>query len=89
MLLFTWSGVFVEVRHDNVEASLLLHLYRAAVAGDLVALVTALAQGAPVNGSLAQEEGRTALIAAAQGVREHGLLLWCSHETFLEEEKKK
>ncbi|XP_051933451.1 BAR_ACAPs and ArfGap_ACAP domain-containing protein isoform X1 [Hippocampus zosterae] len=55
------------MRHDNFEASLLLHLYRAAVAGDLVALVTALAQGAPVNGSLAQEEGRTALIGAAQG----------------------
>ncbi|XP_061137474.1 BAR_ACAPs and ArfGap_ACAP domain-containing protein [Syngnathus typhle] len=53
--------------HDDVEASPLSHLYRAAVAGDLVALVAALAQGAPVNGSLGQEEGRTALIGAAQG----------------------
>ncbi|XP_077422100.1 arf-GAP with coiled-coil, ANK repeat and PH domain-containing protein 2 [Vanacampus margaritifer] len=53
--------------HDDVEASPLLHLYKAAVAGDMVALVTALAQGAAVNGSVAQEEGRTALIGAAQG----------------------
>ncbi|XP_061538408.1 BAR_ACAPs and ArfGap_ACAP domain-containing protein isoform X4 [Phycodurus eques] len=56
-----------------VDASPTPRLYRAAVAGDLVAMVTALAQGAAVNGSVAQEEGRSALIGAAQG----GSLLAC------------
>ncbi|XP_068440988.1 BAR_ACAPs and ArfGap_ACAP domain-containing protein isoform X2 [Clinocottus analis] len=42
-------------------------LYQAAVAGDLVAIATALAQGAEVNGSIEEEEGRTALIGAAVG----------------------
>ncbi|XP_041851133.1 BAR_ACAPs and ArfGap_ACAP domain-containing protein [Melanotaenia boesemani] len=44
-----------------------LRLYRASVAGDLVAMATALAQGAEVNGSIGEEEGRTALIGAAVG----------------------
>ncbi|XP_078785927.1 arf-GAP with coiled-coil, ANK repeat and PH domain-containing protein 2 isoform X2 [Oryzias latipes] len=48
-------------------------LYRASVAGDLVAMATALAQGAEVNGSIPEEEGRTALIGAAVG----GSLLAC------------
>ncbi|MED6277948.1 hypothetical protein CHARACLAT_018680 [Characodon lateralis] len=48
-------------------------LYQASLAGDLVALATALAQGAEVNCSVAEEEGRTALIAAAVG----GSLLAC------------
>ncbi|XP_029963621.1 arf-GAP with coiled-coil, ANK repeat and PH domain-containing protein 3-like isoform X1 [Salarias fasciatus] len=47
------------------EAS--LRLYRAAEAGDLVAMATALAGGAEVNGSVGEEEGRTALIGAAVG----------------------
>ncbi|XP_077467250.1 arf-GAP with coiled-coil, ANK repeat and PH domain-containing protein 2 isoform X2 [Stigmatopora argus] len=69
---------FVRLNADNhgtngVEASQLSGLYRAAVAGDLVAMAAALAQGAPVNGSVAQEEGRTPLIGAAQG----GSLLAC------------
>lgn len=46
-----------------------LCLYQAALAGDLVAMVAALAQGADVNRSFSREEGRTALIAAAVGVR--------------------
>lgn len=46
-----------------------LQLYRAALAGDLVAMATALAQGAEVNRSVIGEEGRTALIGAAVGVR--------------------
>lgn len=46
-----------------------LGLYRAALAGDLVAMAAALAQGAEVNGSLSGEQGRTALIGAAVGVR--------------------
>ncbi|XP_042271128.1 BAR_ACAPs and ArfGap_ACAP domain-containing protein [Thunnus maccoyii] len=50
-----------------------LRLYRAALAGDLVAMAAALAQGAEVNGSIAEEEGRTALIGAAVG----GSLLAC------------
>lgn len=45
-------------------------LYQAALAGDLVAMATALAQGAEVNRSFSGEEGRTALIAAAAGVNE-------------------
>lgn len=45
------------------------HLYRAAVAGDLVAMATALAEGAEVNTCIAEEEGRTALIGAAIGVK--------------------
>lgn len=48
-----------------------LRLYHAALAGDLVAMAAALAQGAEVNGSIGEEEGRTALIGAAVGVREH------------------
>ncbi|XP_071352310.1 arf-GAP with coiled-coil, ANK repeat and PH domain-containing protein 2 isoform X1 [Trachinotus anak] len=50
-----------------------LHLYLAALAGDLVAMAAALAEGAEVNGSVAEEEGRTALIGAAVG----GSLLAC------------
>lgn len=43
-------------------------LYRAAQCGDLVSMATALAQGAEVNWSHPEEEGRTALIGAARGV---------------------
>ncbi|XP_054883723.1 BAR_ACAPs and ArfGap_ACAP domain-containing protein isoform X1 [Poeciliopsis prolifica] len=50
-----------------------LRLYRASVAGDLVSMATALAEGAEVNGGVAEEEGRTALIGAAVG----GSLLAC------------
>ncbi|XP_036928771.1 BAR_ACAPs and ArfGap_ACAP domain-containing protein isoform X2 [Acanthopagrus latus] len=50
-----------------------LRLYHAALAGDLVAMAAALAQGAEVNGSIGEEEGRTALIGAAVG----GSLLAC------------
>ncbi|XP_078140284.1 arf-GAP with coiled-coil, ANK repeat and PH domain-containing protein 2 [Centroberyx gerrardi] len=48
-------------------------LYQAALLGDLVAMAAALARGAEVNGSVAEEEGRTALIGAAVG----GSLLGC------------
>ncbi|XP_072247961.1 arf-GAP with coiled-coil, ANK repeat and PH domain-containing protein 2 [Leuresthes tenuis] len=44
-----------------------LRLYRASVAGDLLAMARALAEGAEVNGSIGEEEGRTALIGAAVG----------------------
>lgn len=47
-----------------------LRLYQASVAGDLVSMATALAEGAEVNGGVAEEEGRTALIGAAVGVRD-------------------
>ncbi|XP_037630684.1 BAR_ACAPs and ArfGap_ACAP domain-containing protein [Sebastes umbrosus] len=50
-----------------------LRLYRAALAGDPVAMAAALAQGAEVNGSIGEEGGRTALIGAAVG----GSLLAC------------
>uniref|UniRef100_A0A8D3CT25 Arf-GAP with coiled-coil, ANK repeat and PH domain-containing protein n=1 Tax=Scophthalmus maximus TaxID=52904 RepID=A0A8D3CT25_SCOMX len=50
-----------------------LRLYRSALAGDLVAMAAALAEGAAVNGSNAEEEGRTALIGATVG----GSLLAC------------
>ncbi|XP_038153626.1 BAR_ACAPs and ArfGap_ACAP domain-containing protein [Cyprinodon tularosa] len=50
-----------------------LRLYLASVAGDIVAMMTALAEGAEVNSSVAEEEGRTALIGAAVG----GSLLAC------------
>ncbi|KAM9853598.1 arf-GAP with coiled-coil, ANK repeat and PH domain-containing protein 2 isoform 2-T2 [Aulostomus maculatus] len=50
-----------------------LCLYRAALAGDLVTMVEALAQGAEVNRCVSEEEGRTALIGAAVG----GSLLAC------------
>lgn len=46
-----------------------LRLYRAALAGDLVAMAAALSQGAEVNGSIGEETGRTALIGAAVGVK--------------------
>lgn len=46
-----------------------LRLYQAALAGDLVAMASALAEGAEVNGSIVGEgAGRTALIGAAVGV---------------------
>ncbi|XP_047449349.1 BAR_ACAPs and ArfGap_ACAP domain-containing protein [Mugil cephalus] len=44
-----------------------LRLYRASVAGDLVAMAAALAEGAEINGSIGAEGGRTALIGAAVG----------------------
>ncbi|XP_062416936.1 BAR_ACAPs and ArfGap_ACAP domain-containing protein [Pungitius pungitius] len=44
-----------------------MRLYRAAAAGDLVTMATALAQGAQVNGSIDEEAGRTPLIGAAVG----------------------
>lgn len=44
-------------------------LYRAAMAGDLVAMAAVLARGAEVNGSISEEAGRTALIGAAIGVK--------------------
>ncbi|XP_069053346.1 arf-GAP with coiled-coil, ANK repeat and PH domain-containing protein 2 [Lepisosteus oculatus] len=44
-----------------------LMLYQAAQQGDLVTMATALAQGAEVNWANPEEEGRTALIAAACG----------------------
>ncbi|XP_035798290.2 BAR_ACAPs and ArfGap_ACAP domain-containing protein isoform X2 [Amphiprion ocellaris] len=50
-----------------------LRLYRASLAGDLVAMATALSEGAEVNGSIGEEGGRTALIGAAVG----GSLLAC------------
>lgn len=51
-----------------------LRLYRAALEGDLVAMASALAEGAEVNGSIVgKEAGRTALIGAAVG----GSLLAC------------
>uniref|UniRef100_A0A3Q1G7W2 Arf-GAP with coiled-coil, ANK repeat and PH domain-containing protein n=1 Tax=Acanthochromis polyacanthus TaxID=80966 RepID=A0A3Q1G7W2_9TELE len=50
-----------------------LRLYRASTAGDLVAMATALSEGAEVNGSIGEEGGRTALIGAAVG----GSLLAC------------
>lgn len=47
-----------------------LRLYQAALAGDLVAMASALAEGAEVNGSIVgKEAGRTALIGAAVGVK--------------------
>ncbi|KAG7478933.1 arf-GAP with coiled-coil, ANK repeat and PH domain-containing protein 2-like [Solea senegalensis] len=49
------------------------HLYQAALAGDLVAMAKALAEGAEVSGCVPEEEGRTALIGAAVG----GSLLAC------------
>uniref|UniRef100_A0A1A8PXT2 Arf-GAP with coiled-coil, ANK repeat and PH domain-containing protein n=3 Tax=Nothobranchius rachovii TaxID=451742 RepID=A0A1A8PXT2_9TELE len=52
-------------KHQEDEAG--LRLYQAAVAGDLVAMATALAEGAGVNSSIAKEEGRTALSGAAVG----------------------
>ncbi|XP_060929796.1 BAR_ACAPs and ArfGap_ACAP domain-containing protein [Limanda limanda] len=57
-------------RH-KVEAG--LRLYQAALDGDPVAMAVALAEGAEVNGSIAEEEGRTGLIGAAVG----GSLLAC------------
>lgn len=46
-----------------------LRLYQAALVGDLVSMARSVAEGAEVNSSLSEEGGRTALIAAAVGVR--------------------
>lgn len=59
--------MFVLSEHREGDAG--LRLYRAALAGDLVAMAAALSEGAEVNGSISEEEGRTALIGAAVGVR--------------------
>ncbi|XP_068560952.1 BAR_ACAPs and ArfGap_ACAP domain-containing protein isoform X2 [Cebidichthys violaceus] len=66
----TWiKEKYVEKRfvQNSVSDEAQLRLYRAASAGDLVDMATALAQGADVNGSIREEEGRTALIGAAVG----------------------
>uniref|UniRef100_A0A1A7XY89 Arf-GAP with coiled-coil, ANK repeat and PH domain-containing protein n=2 Tax=Iconisemion striatum TaxID=60296 RepID=A0A1A7XY89_9TELE len=60
-----------EEKHQKGEAG--LRLYQASMAGDLVVMATALAEGAGVNSSIVKEEGRTALIGAAVG----GSLLAC------------
>ncbi|XP_039986787.1 BAR_ACAPs and ArfGap_ACAP domain-containing protein isoform X3 [Xiphias gladius] len=49
-----------------------LRLYRAALAGDLVAMAAAVAEGTEVNGSVSEEDGRTALIGAAVGTSDAG-----------------
>ncbi|XP_022594393.1 arf-GAP with coiled-coil, ANK repeat and PH domain-containing protein 3-like [Seriola dumerili] len=68
---FVQSSSSDGAQRHNDEAG--LHLYQAAVAGDLVAMAAALAVGAEVNNSIGEEEGRTALIGAAIG----GSLLAC------------
>lgn len=45
-------------------------------------MVTALAEGAEVNGSVSEEEGRTALIGAAVGVRRHQLVSYVLSRSF-------
>ncbi|XP_054649427.1 BAR_ACAPs and ArfGap_ACAP domain-containing protein [Dunckerocampus dactyliophorus] len=65
------DGASDSKQHEVDKAG--LRLYRAAVAGDLVAMITVLAQGAEINMCIAEEEGRTALIGAAVG----GSLLAC------------
>ncbi|KAM4566113.1 arf-GAP with coiled-coil, ANK repeat and PH domain-containing protein 2 isoform 1-T3 [Odontesthes bonariensis] len=52
-------------QHQKDETG--LRLYRDSVAGDLLSMATALSEGAEVNGSIGEEEGRTALIGAAVG----------------------
>lgn len=64
-----WHSHAVLLSQSYTDAA--RRLYHAALAGDLVAMAAALAQGAEVNGSIGEEEGRTALIGAAVGVREH------------------
>ncbi|KAM6931773.1 arf-GAP with coiled-coil, ANK repeat and PH domain-containing protein 2 isoform 2-T2 [Lycodopsis pacificus] len=66
----TWiKEKYVEKRfvQNSVSDGAQRRLYRAAVAGDLVTMATALAQGAEVNGRSREEQGRTALIGAAVG----------------------
>uniref|UniRef100_A0A3B4FPH2 Arf-GAP with coiled-coil, ANK repeat and PH domain-containing protein n=1 Tax=Pundamilia nyererei TaxID=303518 RepID=A0A3B4FPH2_9CICH len=60
---------FVQANGDSA----MLRLYQASLAGDLVAMASMLAEGAEVNGSVGEEEGRTPLIGAAIG----GSLLAC------------
>lgn len=56
--------VTVEIGRENAGRQ----LYQAAFQGDLVTMASALAQGAEVNWSHAEEEGRTALIGSTFGV---------------------
>ncbi|KAK2846511.1 hypothetical protein Q5P01_009510 [Channa striata] len=58
-------------RHHKDDAG--LRLYQAASSGHLITMAAALAEGAEVNGIVAEEEGRSALIGAAIG----GSLLAC------------
>lgn len=57
--------------HHRHKYSAMLRLYQASLAGDLVAMASMLAEGAEVNGSVGEEEGRTPLIGAAIGVSMH------------------
>ncbi|KAM7398790.1 hypothetical protein PAMP_018100 [Pampus punctatissimus] len=68
---FVENSSLDSAKREKDEAALCL--YRAALAGDLVAMAAVLAQGAEVNGSIVEEEGRTPLIGAAVG----GSLLAC------------
>lgn len=60
-------------QHHRHKDAATLRLYQASLAGDLVAMASMLAEGAEVNGSIGEEEGRTPLIGAAIG----GSLLAC------------
>ncbi|XP_029026832.1 BAR_ACAPs and ArfGap_ACAP domain-containing protein isoform X2 [Betta splendens] len=63
------------VQNSSSEHNARMRLYQAALEGDLVAMAAALARGVQVNVSIAEEEGRTALIGAAVG----GSLLACEY----------
>ena len=66
-------------RHAAGKAEAGLRLYRAAMAGDLVAMAAALAEGSEVNGSIGEDGGgRTPLIGAAIGVSRKYILIYKS-----------
>uniref|UniRef100_A0A669F9G7 Arf-GAP with coiled-coil, ANK repeat and PH domain-containing protein n=1 Tax=Oreochromis niloticus TaxID=8128 RepID=A0A669F9G7_ORENI len=65
--------LFSVSEHHRHKDAATLRLYQASLAGDLVAMASMLAEGAEVNGSIGEEEGRTPLIGAAIG----GSLLAC------------
>lgn len=63
--------LFSVSEHHRHKDAATLRLYQASLAGDLVAMASMLAEGAEVNGSIGEEEGRTPLIGAAIGVSRH------------------
>lgn len=62
--IFGWCAVAIETAKLRAGEK----LYQASLSGDLVAMAKALADGAEVNWSNPEQEGRTALIGSAIGV---------------------
>lgn len=71
LILYVWWCA-VAIEKTKLRAG--EKLYQESLSGDLVAMATALSEGAEVNWSNPEQEGRTALIGSAIGVSDR---VWC------------